>query len=490
MHPQFLSIVAFLTLLAVPIAIAQETGGPASNSGPEAVASDDMAEYLFALSEVVLERHVDPPTRQQMYLSGTKALFKAAGVRTTAEPSRRISALSSKEEFLAFTKDIWQTAAKSHDGSHDKLVAAMESGFLSPVPGGARLISHDDLRIQTQLQGNRYVGVGIALGYDKKLKLPQIFDRFVRGPAHKAGIERGDLIVEVDGRDTQGMPLQDVVQLLRGEEGTNVTMVVRQPDATETRRCEITRGVVPRETVVGYERLPDDDWNFRPESEMPIGYVRIQEITSSTLHELRRIERRLESEGIRAVVFDFRGNPGGRLHDHVSLANGLLDGGVIGQVRIGEKVDEFKADRNCLFRDWPAIALVDRHVAGGVEALVAALQDHGRAVVVGEPTAGAGYVKRAVPIPGSKRSVILATGVLERADGTPLVAPARPSGIPVRRASRPVSTDGARWRVKPEHIVVRSEPAGSEQKKTPATDAQLAKALELLQAELAQAEAS
>jgi hypothetical protein len=95
-----------------------------------------------------------------------------------------------------------------------------------------------------------------------------------------------------------------------------------------------------------------------------------------------------------------------------------------------------------------------------------------------------------VPIPGSERSVVLPTGVLERGDGTPLVAPSRHSTSEVRIASRQVSTHGVRWRVEPDNVVSRSKGARSEQEPTRAKDAQLAKALELLRAELARANAS
>ena len=465
--------------------------------------SEEIARQLFALSDAVLTRHVDPPTRQEMYLAAAKGLLLAAKLPADAELSRRLSSISTEDQFRELADEIWTKATESSEVSHDELSAAMQKGLLDSLTGGARLISANDLRIQSQLQGNRYVGIGISLSYDKDLGYSQIIESFVKGPGHRAGIRSGDLIVRIDDADVQGTPLQEVVTRLRGEEGTAVKVGVRQPDSDDVRSYDITRGVVPRETVLGFKRKSDDEWSFRPVADLPVGYVRIREITSSTLHELRQVERQMIAGDNRAVVLDIRSNPGGRMHDHVSVANALLDGGTIARTRVGQRVEEYEADPDCLFRDWPIVLLTDRRVAGGVEALAAALQDQERVVVVGEPTAGLGFIRSAMPLPNGEGSLILPVGVLERADGTALVSPqaARPN---VAR-QRPVRTsqdagESVRWRVEPDHRVAIANgelaqfpgapvPKDRENHAAP-DDTQLAKAIELLKSELGRSSAS
>ena len=96
----------------------------------------------------------------------------------------------------------------------------MLKGLLGAVSGQPNVFSASSLKVSEQLQGNRYVGIGIQLAVNNAEKLPQITNPFGRGPAWRAGVRPGDLIVEVDGRDTRGVELMKIVDWLRGQEGT------------------------------------------------------------------------------------------------------------------------------------------------------------------------------------------------------------------------------------------------------------------------------
>src|SRR5262249_13842514 len=157
-----------------------------------------------------------------------------------------------------------------------------------------------------QISGNRYIGTGVQLRFDDKRKLVKIVVPFRRGPARKAGARPGDLIIKVNDVATKGMSLEKVVTLLRGDEGTKVTVEVRQPGAKQTRTLQMTRSVVPFDSVYGYRRASEEDWKFRPDATAPIAYLWVKAINSSTLHDLRKLERRLKAEGARALVLDLR----------------------------------------------------------------------------------------------------------------------------------------------------------------------------------------
>src|SRR5262249_17662334 len=163
-----------------------------------------------------------------------------------------------------------------------------------------------DVKLRDQLSGNRYVGTGIQIRYNQKEEHAQIITPFRRSPAHKAGARPGDLIVRVDGKDTHKVALPKVVEWLRGEENTVVTMDVRQPGAKEKRTLKITRVVVPFDTVLGYRRGRDTDWTYRVDEKTGVGYVALRSMTSSALHELRKLEEPLRKEGIKALVIDLR----------------------------------------------------------------------------------------------------------------------------------------------------------------------------------------
>ena len=213
-----------------------------------------------------------------------------------------------------------------------------------------------------QLRGNRYVGIGIQLAGNEKEQFPQIVIPFRRGAARTAGAKPGDLMVEIDGKSTKGvLDLEKIVEWLRGEEGTPVTVVVRQPGAAEPRTLKMVRAVIPLDSVLGYRRAGEDGWDYRIDRDAGIAYVWVQSIKSSTLHELRQVERRLRADGAKAVVLDLRFSAGdGHLHDVALLADGLLDGGLMWSVRGKDgKATEYRADREALFRGWPLVVLVN-----------------------------------------------------------------------------------------------------------------------------------
>ena len=141
-------------------------------------------------------------------------------------------------------------------------------------------------------------------------------------------------------------------------------------------------------------------------------------------------------DGIRGVVLDLRGNSGGSVHHAKLFADALLDGGAIGGVRLKESRTAHSAERECLLKDMPLAVLIDGKTRGTAEWLAAALQDNGRAIVLGERSSGDPWVRRGVPIEGVEYVFLMATGVLERRDGTLLgfVAPdqeiSHPEAIP------------------------------------------------------------
>jgi C-terminal processing protease CtpA/Prc len=241
----------------------------------------------------------------------------------------------------------------------------------------------------------------------------------------------------------------------------------------------MTRAVIPFDTLLGYRRLLDDTWTYRVDPAMPIGYVRVDSIRASTLHELRKLESQLQAEGCRALVLDFRASCGEGVFYHAALvADGLLDGGLMWGVRDAHgNVKEFRADRDCLFRNWPLAVLVDKDLAdraqGGV---IAALQDNGRAVVVGEPTQCDGYINAVLPLPESSDSIVLRTARMERAaQGRDW--PVRPDHqVPLNDAQRAAVLAWLQQKLQPEL------PAGTDAR--PPDDPQLHKAIDVLRAAL------
>jgi carboxyl-terminal processing protease len=465
---------AALSLLATGVALADGSQPPSTASVPAPPMPADLARRVQDVADVVLEHHIDPPARQQMILSGIKGLYRAAGLPVPPGLGRRVSAIATPEPLAALLKEVWP-AMTAEPRSADKLERALLEGVLAPVPGGAELLTAKERNAAEQLAGNRYVGILVSLGTDDKEKRPTFVQVMEGGPAQRAGVKSGDVLEEVEGVDTKGMPLRDVVERTRGDEGTAVTIKVRTPKEAASRTLKITRerisGRLLTPTVLGMGQGPASDGKVRLDGPDPIGYIRINAITASTPHELRKRAREMEGQGLRALVLDLRGS-GGResdVHPAVLLADSLLERGAIGRVRTVRGETTYRAESDALFRGWPIAVLVDQGTSGTAEWLVAALQDNHWAVVVGSPTAGAyrmepidglvmaysregtfeyeATVRTTIPVGDGRWSVAMVTGYLERGDGRPL---ADLSGAaPDASASREPSRGG----VQPDHMI-------------------------------------
>jgi carboxyl-terminal processing protease len=450
-------------------------------------------ERYWNISELVLDKGMDPPTRQEMFLGGVRALFAQARTNPPADLSRQVSRLTSEEQFASFLRENWPAPNGDPSTAPSALERAFVHGVLERLPGQLearrfhpRLLSSAEARVEVAAAANRYVGVGIQVRFDPKEERTQIVIPFAGAPARLAGARPSDLILAVDGVNTQGMKLQEVVERLRGEEGSQVTMTVRQPEEKEERLLKMTRSPVPFQTVLGWQRLGEDRWQFQVNGDEPIAYLRVSNLLPSTPFELRKVERTLLESGIKALVLDLRSGSTSDLKSAALTADALLDGGLMWRVRDAQgHVKEYRADRDCLFRDCPLVLLVNAQTFGAAEFVAAALKDNGRAVVVGEPSLGDGSVHTLHMLPDGQGALEFRTARVVRA-------------APAKDASRSGNGD---WRpVQPDHVVplsaaqlkpiyawheaqVSPEPLPGAAKMPP-EDPQLAKALEILRTAL------
>jgi carboxyl-terminal processing protease len=303
------------------------------------------------------------------------------------------------------------------------------------------------------------------------------------------------------------MELRDVVERLRGEEGTDVTIKVRQPKESKSRSMKLTRGQLPHSTISGVHKRADGGWDVRLGGPAPIAYLQISEIAGSTPHELRKLARQLEGQGPCGLVLDLRNLGGTSLHEAVLLADCLLAGGTIGRVQTARREETFQADSDALFRSSPIVVLIDQTTAGTAEWLAAALQDNHRAMLVGAPTRSSLYtiregtehwanVRSMVPVGDGSWSIELTTGRLERGDGRPISDESRvisaADWFSTQRQPDPANTKSG---VKPDHLVgesggrpTRAAPPRAERRPSqapdPAKDDVLREAVRLLRESL------
>ncbi len=436
------------------------------------------ARKVWTITDLILQNHLEPGARPEMLQAGIKALLQAAKVEPPADLAQRVARLGNREQLTSLLQELWPRAEGPQALPAEKLETALLDGLFKSVPGEPDFMPLSSLKVFQQTNGNRYVGIGVRLKNNEDEKCPQIVNPFRRGVAHQAGARPGDLITEVNGRSTKGVELAKVVEWIRGKEGTSLTLTVRQPGATETRTLRLVRSVVPFDTVLGFRREGEDGWRYRVAADSPIGYVRISAIRSSTLHELRKIEPRLRAAGVRALVIDLRFSGGeGFLHTAATLADGLLDGGLLWRIRGAHgQVKEYRADRECVFRDWPLVVLMNDIEDRSHGAVLAALQDNHRAVLVGVPTKVDGYGDRLVDLPDGQGVLRVRSFRIER--------PAAERGWPVR-PDHEVRLDEAQRKAVQKWLADKELPElPSGTTDEPPEDPQLAKAVALLRAAL------
>jgi len=211
-------------------------------------------------------------------------------------------------------------------------------------------------------------------------------------PGTRAGVRAGDQIVEVDGRPTDGWEPDQVVAELRGREGTEVTIGVRRPGLDGPIPFTITRAVIELRSVP-----------FAMELEDGVGYVPVLSVSETSFIEVKAAVDSLRNEGIRELILDLRGNPGGTLDQGIEITDYFLDPGQMVVETRGRGLNQnetFSASRTQLYPDLMVVVLVDERSASASEIIAGALQDHDRAVVMGAPTWGKGSVQTLFPLTG------------------------------------------------------------------------------------------
>lgn len=225
-------------------------------------------------------------------------------------------------------------------------------------------------------------GVGIQIAKDEESDRLIVISPIEDSPAFEAGILAKDIIIKIDGRDTEGMEVNDAVKLIRGEEGSQVVLTIRRGE--EAIDYPIVRAKIEIHPVRA--RIENTQLG-------EVGYIRLNQFSANAAGEMKDAIKEFEDKQVVGYILDLRSNPGGLLYSSIDIARMWLDEGVIVSTvsRTGE-VDRQKANARAL-TDKPLVVLVDGGSASASEILSGALQDNKRAVLVGTQTFGKGLVQ-------------------------------------------------------------------------------------------------
>ncbi|HEY4354348.1 MAG TPA: S41 family peptidase [Acidobacteriaceae bacterium] len=234
-------------------------------------------------------------------------------------------------------------------------------------------------------QHGKYYGVGMQI-QPQGTKIVVVAP-FEGTPSYKAGIRPGDVILSVDGKATENMDSADVASMLKGPRGTHVSVTMAREGAAKPLTFDLVRDEIPRYSV-------DLAFMIRP----GVGYIHVTNFMETTSHE---VQEALDKFGpnLTGLLIDLRGNPGGLLNEAVNMSDKFLQKGQIVVSQRGRAFPDqvYRAPIGSA-KKYPVVVLVNRNTASAAEIVSGALQDHDRALIVGETTFGKGLVQTVFPI--------------------------------------------------------------------------------------------
>jgi carboxyl-terminal processing protease len=323
-----------------------------------------------------------------------------------------------------------------------KLVEDMINGGLERLDPHSTYINPRRYKQFTKDSKGKFGGVGIQISPDRQTGLLTVVSPLVGTPAYEAGVLAGDLIVKIDGKSTENMQVSEAVDLIQGEPDTDITLSVLHEGTKEPVDLKMKRAEIHVHSVLGDRRKANNEWNLFLDDNSKIGYVRLVAFSETSADELRTAIEELEKEGVHGLILDLRNNPGGLLLSARDVADLFLKEGRIVSTKGRDREDEVydaKEEGTLLlpYSKYPMVVLINKYSASASEIVAAALQDHKRAVVIGERSYGKGSVQNVIKMEGGASALKLTTASYWR-----------PSGKNIHRFPEAKDTD--EWGVKPD----------------------------------------
>lgn len=381
--------------------------------------------------------------------------FKWANYRPTLKLEKKEPPKEVQLDFKLFW-DTWDLVSKKHLDKKNidpqKLFYGAISGMVAAVgdPYTVFLPPEQQKSSKEELNG-QFEGVGIQLGFNKGKRLVVIAP--LEGtPAERAGIKPQDIIAKIEDKDTGGISLPEAVKLIRGPKGSEVTLTIFREGEEDTREFKLTRDTIIVKSVSFKEE--------QTKSGKKVAILKLSRFGERTQDEWNEAVSQVLSEATQSLILDVRNNPGGFLDGAVFIASEFLaDGEVVLQENYQGQKTSYKVNRQGKLLKLPMVVIINKGSASASEIVAGALQDRKRAKLVGEKSFGKGTIQEAEDLPGG-------------------------TGIHITTARW--LTPNGRWvndkeGLEPDVIVEMPKDSGDEDKEGEKKDAQLEKALELLE---------
>ena len=359
------------------------------------------------------------------------ALAPAQEEPPVAEPAVEEPALESDAEqaddtyeLMKVFTDTFEQIDRNYVKEVDRrrLIEGAVRGMLAELDPYSNYIAPDELTGFTEDIEQSFGGIGVQVEYDPQLKALEIVAPLPGSPAFEVGLLSGDKIVKVDGELLSSFPANRVnseaVKRLKGTPGEQVEVGVVRAGADGIQDYLVTRKVIELPTVFGATRGGDGEWQYVLPEEPNVGYIRVSHFTRRTAAELREAVKAAQASGAECLILDLRFNPGGLLTAAVEICDLFLEEGkIVSTEGRNSRPRVWRARRFGTIEDLPVAVLINRYSASASEIVSAALQDAGRATVIGERSWGKGSVQNVIDVEEGQSALKLTTASYFRPSG-------------------------------------------------------------------------
>ncbi len=389
--------------------------------------------------------------------------------------------------YLKLFSDIMSIVQDNYVKKTDqkKLIYGAITGMLRELdPHSSFLTPTDYKELQIETRG-KFGGLGIEITI--KNNILTVVSPLEGTPADKAGLKSNDEIVKIDEQPTQGMSLMDAVTKMRGPKGSKIKLTIFRKGLAKPLEVELVRAIIAIKSVKSMTLEPG------------FGYVRISSFESGTGSDLYKAIQKLQGDnpgGLQGLLLDLRNNPGGLLDQAVEVSDQFLDGGLIVYTggRLEDQKMRFEAHKKANPLTVPMVVLVNGGSASASEIVAGALQDHKRAIIMGEQTFGKGSVQTVIPL-NDGSALRLTTSLYYTPSGRSIQAEGITPDIMVRKTgpetagAKNVEPTFIREKDLPGHFKDQNPTVGKKSKLTPTqitakkfveADNQVSRALDLL----------
>jgi C-terminal peptidase prc len=389
----------------------------------------DFAETILDGIDIVKKNYVKETNKGQLVEWAVRGLYRALDEPIPEDVTKKLAGVKTmkERELRELLTDVRERLGKREDLDDHKDIDDTLLRMLRHLDPYTTFYTPDELRHAEADVSGEFIGVGIQIREDPVTKQLRVITPIFGSPAFKAGVQAGDLVTAItrladdDGKPlekpevipTKGLSVNDAVKKILGLPGTKVRLTVERKGVEKPLDLDMERQPVTTESVFGYQRKDDATWDYWVDRDHKIAYIRLYQFQRNSTHDLVETMVQLKKEGLKGLVFDLRFNPGGYLESGRDITDLFIDDGVIVEIRPREGTPHvMRGTKSGTYRyevpgtdqeevrdlpsytEFPMVVLVNGLSASASEIVSAALQDHGRAFIMGERSYGKGSVQQ------------------------------------------------------------------------------------------------